>query len=160
MKYFNKLILCAAVVTAVGANAADYKKVGETTQTLVFTNPLELQVTPSYKVTDNKASGGTIVKTADSSRVDLYIGVGASSQDTSNLQIVDTTGQVKLLASLGCGNGVQGGLDLTAGLTGNNSAAATCKNAASISTLVKGVEPAQPAAGSYTFTQDYGTYVE
>ena len=160
MKYFNKLILCAAVVTAVGANAAEYTKVGEATQTLVFTNPLELQATPGYRITDNKAGGGTVVRTADGSLGDLYIGVGTASQDHSNLRIVDSTGQVSLIASLGCGNGVQGQIDTTAGLTGNNSAAATCKNASSISTLVSGVEPEHPAAGSYTFTQDYGTFVE
>ncbi|HGT7420534.1 TPA: hypothetical protein ACM4ZF_004777, partial [Escherichia coli] len=86
MKYFNKLILCAAVVTAFGANAATYNREGETTQTIVITKSLELQATPGYKITDNKAGGGTIVRTSDNSTANLYIGVGASSQDRDNLR--------------------------------------------------------------------------
>ncbi|HFV4050003.1 TPA: hypothetical protein ACH9KC_005747, partial [Escherichia coli] len=160
MKYFNKLILCAAVVTAFGANAATYNREGETTQTIVITKSLELQATPGYKITDNKAGGGTIVRTSDSSTANLYIGVGASSQDRDNLRIVDNTGNLTLIGALGCGNGGQGKIDTSASLSGNNSAAATCTGASSIATVVSGMSPAKPEAGSYTFTQEYGTFVE
>ncbi|EOM1209598.1 hypothetical protein ACNA96_005015 [Escherichia coli] len=160
MKYFNKLILCAAVAAAFGANAATYNREGETTQTIVITKSFELQATPAYNVTDNKASGGTIVRTSDKSTANLYIGVGASSQDRDNLHIVDNSGKLTLIGSLGCGNGVQGGIDTSASLSGNNSAAATCTNASSIATVVTGMSPEKPEAGSYTFTQEYGTFVE
>ncbi|HAX9772245.1 TPA: hypothetical protein JS174_003541 [Escherichia coli] len=160
MKYFNKLILCAAVAAAFGANAATYNKEGETTQTIVITKSVQLQATPGYRVTDNKAGGGTIVRTSDGSTADLYIGVGASSHSNNDLRIVDNTGTLTLTAALGCGNGGSPGLDTTANLSGNNSAAATCTTASSISTIVSGMSPKHPDAGSYTFTQEYGTFVE
>lgn len=160
MKYFNKLILCAAVVTAFGANAATYNREGETTQTLVITKSLELNATPAYKITNNKVGGGTVVSTSDKSIVNLYIGVGASSQDQDNLRIVDNTGKLTLIGTLGCGNGGQANIDTSASLSGNNSAAATCTGSSSIATYVKGMSPEKPEAGSYTFTQEYGTFVE
>lgn len=160
MKYFNKLILCAAVAATFGANAATYNREGEMTQTIVITKSLELQATPAYKVTDNKASGGTVVKTSDGSTANLYIGVGASSQDINNLRIVDNTGKLTLIGALGCSQGVQGGIDTSASLSGNNSTAATCTGSSSIATIVTGMSPEKPEAGSYTFTQEYGTFVE
>ncbi len=160
MKYMNKLILCAAITAAFGANAATYTRAGDVEQTIEITKPVQLQATPAYKVTDDKASGGAVVRTTDRSTANLYIGVAPASTGRDSVRIVDTTGTLTLIGSLGCGNGVVGAVDSSATLSGNNSIAATCANAPSISTVVTSMEPASPEAGRYTFKQEYGTYVD
>ncbi|EEY3971074.1 hypothetical protein DFY16_23875 [Escherichia coli] len=159
MKYMNKLILCAAITAAFGANAATYTRVGDVEQTIEITKAVELQATPAYNVTSDRASGGAIVRTTDGSTANLYIGVAPTSTGRDSVRIEDSTGTLTLIGSLGCGNGVVGNLDSSATLSGNNSIAGTCANAQSISTIVTSMEPASPAAGRYTFTQEYGTYV-
>ncbi|ENO1964262.1 hypothetical protein ACA921_004229 [Escherichia coli] len=160
MKYMNKLILCAAITAAFGANAATYTRAGDVEQTIEITKQVQLHATPSYKVTDNKASGGALVKTTDGSTANLYIGVAPASTGINGVRIVDTTGALTLTGSLGCGNGVVGNLDSSATLAGNNSIAATCENAPTIATLVTSMDPVSPAPGRYTFKQEYGTYVD
>ncbi|EKJ2867016.1 hypothetical protein [Escherichia coli] len=128
-------------------------------QTIEITKQVQLQAMPSYKVTDNKASGGALVKTTDGSTANLYIGVAPASKGVNSLRIVDTTGALTLIGSLGCGKGVVGNIDSSATLAGNNSIAATCENAPTIATLVTSMDPVSPAPGRYTFKQEYGTYV-
>ena len=160
MKYFNKLILCAAVVTAFGANAATYNREGETTQTIVITKPLTLQAQNSYNVADNRASGGAAVKTTDGSKANLYIAVAASSTNTNAVRIAADSGNLTLIGQAACGGGVTPVLDTAASRPGANTAAIQCASAPSIATVVNSMEPASPEAGEYTFTQEYGTYVD
>lgn len=160
MKYFNKLILCAAVVTAFGANAATYNREGETTQTIVITKPLRLQAQNTYKVADDKASGGVAVKTTDGSKANLYIAVAASSTGADTVRIAADSGNLTLLGQAACGNGVSPVLDTAASRPGANTAAIQCASASSVVTIVNSMEPASPEAGEYTFTQEYGTYVD
>lgn len=160
MKYFNKLILCAAVVTAFGANAATYNREGETTQTIVITKPLTLQAQNTYKVADNKASGGAGIKTTDGSKANLYIAVAASSTDADTVRIAADSGNLTLIGQAACGNAVSPVLDTAASRPGANTAAIQCASASSITTIVNSMEPASPEAGQYTFTQEYGTYVD
>ncbi|EFA7497180.1 hypothetical protein CXJ71_004607 [Escherichia coli] len=162
MKLMNKFVLCAATVAAFGANAAahNYTRAGEVEQTIEIPQTLQLEAIPKYQYNNGKASGGTIVRTTDSSNANLYIGVGPDSTSPTNLKIVDGTGALTLVASLGCGNAAVGNLDNAAGLPGQNTAAALCESAPSISTVVKGMEPASPKPGKYTFTQEYGTFAD
>ncbi len=161
MKYLNPLILCVTASAVFGANAAaTYNRVGETTQTITITKPLELEATTNYRVQDDKAGGGAIVRTSDGSKADLYIGVGPSSQDRNNVRVVDTTSKLTLIGAVGCGGSGLVDVDTTATLSGVNSAAATCKGGTAISTLVSRMEPEKPEPGTYTFTQEYGTFVE
>ncbi|EFB7601823.1 hypothetical protein E4H67_22420 [Escherichia coli] len=160
MKCINKLILCAAVATAFGANAATYNREGETTQTIVITKPLTLQATNTYKVTDDRASGGALVRTTDNSRANLYIAVGTSSTDKDSVRIAADSGNLTLLAQSACGGGVLPLLDTSASLSGTNKAAIQCPSATSVATIVNGMEPSSPEAGTYVFTQEYGTYVD
>ena len=159
MKYMNKMILCAAITAAFGANAATYTRAGDVEQTIEITKQVQLQAMPSYKVTYNKASGCALVKTTDGSTANLYIGVAPASKGVNSLRIVDTTGALTLIGSLGCGKGVVGNIDSSATLAGNHSIAATCEIAPTIATLVTSMDPVSPAPGRYTFKQEYGTYV-
>ncbi|MEJ9852155.1 hypothetical protein R0790_24335 [Escherichia coli] len=160
MKYFNKLILCAAVATAFGANAATYNREGESTQTIVITKPLTLQALNSYKVDDDKAGGSAIVRTTDGSKANLYIAVAASSTDVDAIRIAADSGNLTLIGQAACGNAVSPVLDTAASRPGANTAAIQCVSASSIATVVNSMEPASPEAGEYTFTQEYGTYVD
>ena len=89
MKYMNKMILCASIAAAFGANAANqYSPAGVTTTTIEITKPVTITATNSYKVEGGKASGGAGIKTADGSKVDMYIGVSASSPSVQDVRIV------------------------------------------------------------------------
>ncbi|HAY0106625.1 hypothetical protein RCN80_05645 [Escherichia coli] len=160
MKVFNKLILCAVVATAFGANAATYNRTGETTKTIVIANPLTLQAANTYKVIDGAARGGALVRTTDNSPVNLYIAVGDNSESVDSLKIKADSGNLTLIAQGGCGGSSRPVLDLNASLPGSNSAAIQCLAAPSISTIVQSMQPENPEPGEYTFTQEYGTFVE
>ncbi|HCO9757297.1 TPA: hypothetical protein OCF22_004159 [Escherichia coli] len=161
MKYMNKMILCASIAAAFGANAANqYSPEGVTTTTIEITKPVTITATNSYKVEGGQASGGAGIKTADGSKVDMYIGVSASSPSVQDLRIVDDTQTLTLTAQPVCGNSVTPELDQAAGRSGVNTGAVTCKNVASMVTMASGMEPSNPAPGTYTFKQEYGTFTE
>ncbi|HAN4434241.1 TPA: hypothetical protein IFC37_005358, partial [Escherichia coli] len=147
-------------VTAFGANAATYNREGETTQTIVITKPLTLQAQNTYKVADDKASGGAAIKTTDGSKANLYIAVAASSTGADTVRIAADSGNLTLIGQAACGNGVSPVLDTAASRPGANTAAIQCASASSVATIVNSMEPASPEAGEYTFTQEYGTYVD
>ncbi|MGU4576987.1 hypothetical protein ACVUTV_23635 [Escherichia coli] len=161
MKYMNKMILCASIAAAFGANAANqYSPAGVTTTTIEITKPVTITATNSYKVEGGQASGGAGIKTADGSQVDMYIGVSASSPSVQDLRIVDDTQTLTLIAQPVCGNSITPELDQAAGRSGVNTGAVTCKNVSSMLTMASGMEPSTPAPGTYTFKQEYGTFTE
>ncbi|HCP9676677.1 TPA: hypothetical protein OF730_005204, partial [Escherichia coli] len=146
---------------AFGANAANqYSPAGVTTTTIEITKPVTITATNSYKVEGGQASGGAGIKTADGSIVDMYIGVSASSPSVQDLHIVDDTQTLTLIAQPVCGNSVTPELDQAAGRSGVNTGAVTCKNVSSMLTMASGMEPSNPAPGTYTFKQEYGTFTE
>ncbi|HCS0094825.1 TPA: hypothetical protein OF772_005402, partial [Escherichia coli] len=153
--------LCASIAAAFGANAANqYSPAGVTTTTIEITKPVTITATNSYKVEGGQASGGAGIKTADGSIVDMYIGVSASSPSVQDLHIVDDTQTLTLIAQPVCGNSVTPELDQAAGRSGVNTGAVTCKNVSSMLTMASGMEPSNPAPGTYTFKQEYGTFTE
>lgn len=160
MKYFNKLILCTALAAAFGANAATYTRVDDVTTTLTFNKDVQIGVQNTIRVQENKTVGGVnLLTVADKTPTNLYIGVAPASSDVNNLKILDSTGTVTLTASMGCGGGGSSALDTSAsGLQGNNTVAATCTNATSLSNVVSAITPQKPAPGTYTFVQEYGTF--
>lgn len=161
MKYMNKMILCASIAAAFGANAANqYSPEGVTTKTIEITKPVTITASNSYKVEGGKARGGAGIKTADDSKVDMYLGVSASSPSAQDLRIVDDTQTLTLIAEAICGRSVTPELDRAAGRSGVNTGAVTCKNVTSMVTMASGMEPSNPAPGTYTFKQEYGTFTE
>ncbi|HFV6113175.1 TPA: hypothetical protein ACH9WE_005482, partial [Escherichia coli] len=100
------------------------------------------------------------IKTADDSKVDMYLGVSASSPSAQDLRIVDDTQTLTLIAQPICGSSVTPELDQAAGRSGVNTGAVTCKNVTSMVTMASGMEPSNPAPGTYTFKQEYGTFTE